>query len=121
MTPQTPAPGLVAYELTATVTNEETGEVKALNAKEYPTQACCEFVKQWLESDPRTSGSGPFTITSENESAFPWRYSVPFREISLQNGTAVDPGLWYGLIQQGGADLDQPIKELVGDASGQVF
>jgi hypothetical protein len=121
MNPQIPTPGLVAYELSATVTNEETGEVKALNAKEYPTQACCEFVKQWLENDPRTSPVGPFTITSENESAFPWRYSVPFREIVTTNNTSVDPGLWYALIQQGGPNLNQPIKELVGDATGQVF
>lgn len=123
MTPTntTPAPGLMAYEQNATVTNEETGEVRPLNAEEYPTQACCDFVLAWLKNDPRTSPAGPFEITSENESLFPWKYSVPFREISTTNGTAVDPGLWYAAIQTAGADLDQPIRELIGDAAGEVF
>lgn len=112
--------GLVVYEANPTQTNEETGEVRPLNPKEYPTQACCDFVKAWLEANPLTRASGPFTITSEDESVFPWKYSILFREIETPNGTEVDPGLWYGLIQIGGADLDQPIRELVGDAAGST-
>lgn len=121
-TQKTPEPGLVVYELGATKTNQETGAVEPLNPKEYPTQVCCDFVKAWLEANPLTKDSGPFTITIEDESEgdFPWKYSVPFREITTPNGTEVDPGLWYGLIEVGGADLDQPIRELVGDASGNL-
>lgn len=124
MNPQStpnPTPGLVVYELGATITNQETGEVRNLNPEEYPTQACCDFVKAWLENNPLTKDSGPFTVTSEDESLFPWKYSVPFREITTPNGTEVDPSLWYAAIQIGGPDLDQPIRELVGDASGQEY
>jgi hypothetical protein len=118
MTPTpTPAPGPVPYEANPTVTNEETGAVQHLNATEYATEACCQFVANWLNSDPRTAPSGPFKVVSTNESVFPWAYSIPLRQIEAPNGVTFDAGLWYNAIQNGGADLDAPIAELVADAA----
>lgn len=116
-----PTPGLVAYEANPTATNEETGVVQTLNPHEYPTEACCEFVKHWLENDSRTSPVGPFTITSEDESEHPWKYSVLFREIVTTNRTEIDPGLWYQAIQIGEQDVAPIVAELVTDATGGSF
>jgi hypothetical protein len=117
---ETPTPGLVAYEANPTVTNSNTGAVQNLNPNEYATEAGADFVRDWLNSDPRTSPSGPFTVLPVPQSAEPWVYSVPLRQIAAPNGAQFNAGLWYGLIQEGGADLDQPIAELVADAA-QVF
>ena len=115
-----PVPGLVAYEANPIITNSNTGKVTNLNPLEYATEAGAEFVQQWLSSDSRTAPSGPFTITSVDQSIPPNVYSVPLRQIQTPNGAQFNAGLWYGLIQEGGADLDQPIAELVQNAA-QVF
>lgn len=120
MTPQTPTPGLVAYEANPTVTNTETGEVRPLAANQYATQACCDFVVNWLTNEPRTAPSGPFSVSSTDQSDGIDTYSVPLRQIVLPNGATEDAGLWYFYIQEGGADLNQPITELVTNAA-QVF
>lgn len=113
----TPTPGLVAYEPNPTITNDETGEVRPLAENQYATQACCEFVIDWLTNDPRTAPAGPFRITSVDQSVKPWTYSVPLRQIATPNGATFDAGLWYFYIQEGGVDLNTPIAELITDAS----
>lgn len=119
MTPtqNTPTPGLVAYEQNATVTAVATGAVQNLNPNEYATEAGAEFVRDWLNNDPRTSPNGPFAVSSTDQSTPEFTYNVLLRQIDGPNDTQFDAGLWYGAIQNGGADLDGAIAELIVDTT----
>jgi hypothetical protein len=121
MTPQAPAPGLVAYEPNPTVTNVNSGAVQTLNPQEYATKVGALAVIGWLSKDPRTSAWGPFTLVEVNQSNPWWKYSCPLRQIQIGCGMQFDAALWYsGLSMNSPALVQSMVDEMGTYATGQV-
>lgn len=117
---ETPAAGLVSYELDGTVTNVNTGSSQKLNPKQYATVEGALFVANWLRSDPRTAAWGPFSVVSVDQSVIPWKYNVPLRSVAIGIGAKFNAGLWYAGITSGSGPLIQEyIDEMGTYATGQ--